>query len=78
MPLVRRLGEDVGVRTRPHGLRHTAVTEVTKAATRNDMGIDEVLHFSRHRSLTTLMVYRDAEGSRQGELARLVSEGAEG
>jgi integrase/recombinase XerC len=72
--LVRGLGEKIGIKTRPHGIRHTAVTEAVKKAQRNNMDIEEVLDFSRHRDVRTLMIYRDKERNVQGKLSELVSE----
>lgn len=74
--LVGKLGLNVGLKTRPHGIRHTSVTEAVKAAQAHGMGLEEVLGFSRHRNVTTLMVYRDRERNVQGQLAGLVAAGA--
>jgi len=71
--MVRDLGRKVGVAVRPHGLRHTAITEACKAAQTNGMGIEEVLDFSRHADVKTLMVYRDRERNVQGRLASMVA-----
>jgi integrase/recombinase XerC len=71
--IVRRLGEQVGLKVRPHGLRHSAITEACKAAQANGMGLEEVLDFSRHRDVKVLMVYRDRERDVQGQLAALVA-----
>lgn len=73
--LVRDLGRKVGLKTRPHGLRHTSVTEAVKAAQAKGYGLEEVLDFSRHANVKTLMVYRDRERNLQGELASLVARG---
>lgn len=72
---VRRIGERVGVKTRPHGIRHTAITEAVKAATSAGYGLEEVTDFSRHASVTTLMIYRDRERNVQGKLAEAVAAG---
>ena len=64
---VRRLGEQVGLKVRPHGLRHTAITEACKLAQAKGMGLEEVLDFSRRR-----------ERNVQGQLATLVAAGVEG
>jgi integrase/recombinase XerC len=71
---IKRLGEKVGVRARPHGLRHTSITEACKLAQANGYGLEEVLDFSRHNrnSLAILMVYRDRERNVQGQIASLV------
>lgn len=76
--LVRRLGERVGLKVRPHGLRHTAITEACKLAQAKGMGLEEVLDFSRHHDVKVLMVYRDRERDVQGQLATLVASGVEG
>ncbi len=76
--VVRGLGERVGLKVRPHGLRHTAITEACKAAQANGIGLEEVLDFSRHsrKSIAILMVYRDRERNVQGTLASLVAASA--
>ena len=71
--LVRKAGEDIGIRTRPHAIRHSAITEACKAAAANGMDLTEVLPFSRHRNVATLQVYRDREKDTQGKLAGLVA-----
>ncbi len=72
--MVRDLGNKVGVKTRPHGVRHTAVTEAVKKAQDNGINFEEVLDFSRHKDVRTLMIYRDRERNVQGRLSELVSE----
>jgi len=72
--LVRGLGEKIGIKTRPHGIRHSAVTEAVKRAQANGMDLEEVLDFSRHRDVRTLMIYRDRERNVQGKLSELVAE----
>ncbi|MGA2662534.1 MAG: tyrosine-type recombinase/integrase [Verrucomicrobiota bacterium] len=73
--VVRDLGQCAGLKVRPHGLRHTAITEACKAAQANGIGLEEVLDFSRHsrKSIAVLMVYRDRERNVQGQLASLVA-----
>ena len=72
--IIKQLGEVVGLDTRPHGLRHTAITEAIKKAQENGIDIEEVLDFSRHRDIKVLMVYRDRERNVQGSLARIVAD----
>lgn len=72
--IVRAFGESIGVRTRPHGLRHTAITEACKAAQEAGIGLEEVLDFSRHKNVQVLMLYRDRERNVQGKLAALIAE----
>jgi integrase/recombinase XerC len=71
---VRRMGLDVGVTTRTHGLRHTAITEAVKRAQACGIGLDEVRDFSGHADVRTLLVYRDRERDVQGRIAELVAE----
>lgn len=75
--MLRDLGRDAGLKVRPHGLRHTAITEACKAAQANGIGLEEVLDSSRHsrKSIAILMVYRDRERNVQGQLTSLVSMG---
>lgn len=74
--LVRGLGATVGLKTRPHGLRHAAITAACERAQMQGMGLEEVLDFSRHArgSVSILMVYRDRHRNVQGRLASLVSD----
>jgi integrase/recombinase XerC len=71
--IVRKLGEKAGIKTRPHGIRHTAVTEALKRAQGAGMDLEEVLDFSRHANVATLMIYRDRERNAQGRLTDLVA-----
>jgi len=73
--IVRAYGAAVGVRTRPHGLRHTAITEAVQAAPSVGIGLDEVRDFSRHADVATLLIYRDRARNCQGALAALVAGG---
>jgi len=72
--VIRRLGEDVGVKTRPHGIRHTSITQAIKIAQVNGITLPEVKQFSRHSSLQTLQIYADRERNVQGKLAGWVSD----
>jgi len=71
--IVRDLGLEAGLKVRPHGLRHSGITEAVKAATRVGLSLDEVRDFSGHKDVKTLMVYRDRERNVQGQLAALVA-----
>ncbi|MGO9571048.1 MAG: tyrosine-type recombinase/integrase [Desulfomonilaceae bacterium] len=75
--IIKKLGRQVGVETRPHGIRHTAVTQCCKAAAAN-LDLSDVLQFGRHASLATLQIYLDKEKNLQGKLSTLVAVGAEG
>jgi len=71
--VVKKVGESVGIRVRPHGLRHAAITEALDA-TGGDLR--QVQRFSRHRSYDMLMIYDDARGDFQGNVAKLVAKRA--
>lgn len=63
-------GAAVGLRVRPHGLRHAAITEALDAT---DGNVRAVQRFSRHRDLRVLSRYDDARQDLGGEVARLVA-----
>jgi integrase/recombinase XerC len=71
--VIAALGERAGVRTWPHGLRHTAVTEVTRAN-----GLVAASKFARHREVKTTMIYQDRIENLAGvgaeTMARLLGE----
>jgi integrase/recombinase XerC len=73
--LIRRLGQRLGFAVRPHGLRHTSITEAVKAASRTGADLTEVMQFSRHKDIRTLTLYRDNERDMQGQLAAMVAAG---
>jgi integrase/recombinase XerC len=68
--LVRELGDACGIRARPHGLRHAAITEAL------DRGLDvrAVQRFSRHRDLRILLTYDDNRRDIAGDVARTIAE----
>ena len=72
--LIEQLGVMVGIKLHPHQLRHTAINAAVEAATANNIPIDEVLQYSRHKDIQTLLVYRDKQKNMQGEIATLVSQ----
>lgn len=67
--VVRTLGEEIGIRARPHGLRHSAVTAALDA-----LGGDyrKVRAFSRHASLDTVRRYDDNRADHAGQVAAIV------
>jgi integrase/recombinase XerC len=71
--IIQRLSEKVGKRTRPHGLRHLAITEAIKETARRGMPISEVTKFSDHASVSTLMIYNDGIDGIQGKISTWVS-----
>ena len=74
--IVRAMGEKLGIKNlRPHGFRHTSITEACKRAQAAGISLEEVMEFSRHKDIRTLLVYRDRERNRYGEIANLVAAG---
>lgn len=70
--LVRELGDDAGIRARPHGLRHAAITEALDRGT----DVRAVQRFSRHRDLRILLVYDDNREDLGGQVACAIAEAA--
>ncbi len=68
--VVRMLGVEAGVITRPHGLRHAAITAALDA-TNGD--VRRVQRFSRHSDVKTLMIYDDCRRDAGGEVAALIA-----
>ena len=61
--LVGKMGEAIGKKVRPHGLRHAAITE---ALDRTNGNPREVMKFSRHKSIATVMIYDDQRNDDNG------------
>ena len=68
---VLALAKRVGVKTPPHGLRHTAITRALDLTGGN---VRMVKGFSRHANLETLQVYDDARRDFFGQVARMVTK----
>jgi integrase/recombinase XerC len=68
--LVRELGDVVGIRARPHGLRHAAITEALDRGT----DVRAVQRFSRHRDLRVLLVYDDNRDDLGGRVTYALAE----
>ena len=67
---LRKLGEELGIRITPHGLRHSSITRALDL-TRGDLRA--VQRFSRHRDVRTLTRYDDNREDLGGDVARRVS-----
>lgn len=76
--LVKTLGQEVGITTRVHGIRHTAITQAVRAASAASLDLSKVMQFSRHSSLNVLEIYLDNERNYQGQISSLVAAGMEG
>lgn len=73
--IVRELGERVGVRATPHGVRHSSITAAIKHAAREGLDLSVVQAFSRHADPRTLFLYRDAEGDPQASVSSAIACG---
>jgi integrase/recombinase XerC len=71
--VVKHLGTRTGQKVRPHGLRHTSISEAVRKTQAIGMDVTKVLKFSRHKNLNTLQVYIDEVEGAQGEIAELVA-----
>jgi site-specific recombinase XerD len=73
--VVRRIGERAGLRVRPHGLRHAAIT---RALDLTGGDIRSVQKFSRHKDVRLLQRYDDNREDLGGAVARRLAQDAEG
>ncbi len=64
--ILRELGEKVGLKVRPHGLRHTAITSALDAFNGD---YRKTRAFSRHASLDTVRRYDDNRADHAGQVA---------
>ena len=64
--IVRALGEQAGLKVRPHGLRHTAITAALDAFNGD---YRKTRAFSRHASLDTVRRYDDNRADHAGQVA---------
>lgn len=71
--LVTQAAKAIGVRSSPHKLRHTAITEAAIQIQKAGMPLEELLDFSRHKDIRTALIYRDQIENRQGAIANMVA-----
>jgi integrase/recombinase XerC len=57
--IVRELGQRVGLHVWCHALRHTSITTAIVKGQQAGVGLDQIRHFSRHKTLATMLIYRD-------------------
>ncbi len=69
--VIRALGGKVGLKTRPHGLRHAGIT---RGLDRTGGDLRAVQRFSRHRDVRTIGLYDDTREDLGGKVARLIVE----
>ena len=68
--MIRKLGESLGIKVWPHGLRHAAITSALDL-TGGDLR--SVQRFSRHQDVRILTIYDDNRTDLGGEVARKVA-----
>lgn len=68
--IIMFLGQKLGIKLRPHGLRHTAITE---ALDKTNGDVRAVQRFSRHKQIQTLVTYDDNRTDMGGKIADLVA-----
>ncbi|MFC1835950.1 tyrosine-type recombinase/integrase [Thermodesulfobacteriota bacterium] len=66
--IIRNIGEEVGVTTRPHGLRHSSITACVE-----QFPLTDIQQFSRHKKIETVAVYADRKKKIQKKIATFVS-----
>ncbi len=67
--IVRRLGNELGIKTRPHGIRHSSISACVA-----QFPLTDVQRFSRHKKLETVAIYVDQlDGGVQSKIADFVS-----
>jgi integrase/recombinase XerC len=63
--IVRELGQRVGLHVWCHGIRHASITTAIERGQEAGVGLDQIGRFSRHRSLATMLIYRDEHDREQ-------------
>ena len=70
--IVRKLGQELGIKTRPHGIRHSSISACVA-----QFPLTDVQKFSRHKKLETVAIYVDQlDGGVQSKIADFVSRTA--
>ena len=72
--IIERIGKNIGIKLRPHKIRHASVGEALQQAIQNGLRLDDVLKFSRHLSLQSLQAYLDTHENPQGTIADMVAK----
>lgn len=71
LEIVTALGQQLGFTARPHGLRHSAITDALEAG----FDVRTVQQFSRHADLNTLVIYDDRRKDFAGQVAASLAGG---
>jgi len=67
---IRAIGKKAGIRTRPHGLRHSAITQALDLTNGN---YQAVAKFSRHKNVQVITLYDDNRKDLGGNIAAMVA-----
>lgn len=70
--LVRKLGRQVGVACHPHGLRHTAASDLDRLTYGN---VAWGMHLTRHADPKTFLAYRDGRTNHMRAAAEILAHG---
>jgi integrase/recombinase XerC len=72
---VLRIVDELGRRVWCHTPRHSAITTAIQCGQQAGVGLDQIRAFSRHRTLATMLIYRDEHDriSTQRQLANVVA-----
>jgi integrase/recombinase XerC len=73
--IMQRYGQMLGVPLRPHGLRHTAITEALDKTNGNTRAVQR---FSRHKNVATLQHYDDNRTDMGGKISADVADSLKG
>jgi integrase/recombinase XerC len=73
--IVKARAQEAGVKppVRPHGIRHTAITDARVATSKMGLGLDSLVDFSGHADFRTLKHYLDDKQSAQGAISAAIA-----
>ena len=72
--IITTYGKSLGIKIRPHGIRHTAITNAVEMTEQLGLTLDQAMDFSRHKRIDTLLIYRDRIDNVQGKLANAIAK----
>ncbi|MCP4751675.1 MAG: tyrosine-type recombinase/integrase [Proteobacteria bacterium] len=71
--IIRKLGDDIGIRTGPQGIRNAAIAEVVKKADQVGIDLRDVTVFSDHKNVESLSNLRKKENSARKKLLKRIA-----
>lgn len=66
--IIRKVGGEIGIKTRPHGIRHSGITEAAE-----NHSLLEVVVFANHKDPTTIKYYLDNKKDAQATVTDTIS-----